>query len=75
MPFNYKKLWIKLIEENIKKSELIDKATISANIIAKMGKNEPVSLVSLEKICLALNCNIGDIVDIVREEALHEKVN
>lgn len=75
MALNYKKLWIKLIENNMKKSDLIDKASISANIIAKMGKNEPVSLLSLEKICLALNCNIGDIVDVVREEVPREKAD
>jgi len=75
MPFSYKKLWIKLIEENIRKSELLDIASISGNIMAKMGKNEPVSLQSLEKICLALNCDIGEIVEIVREGVPHEKID
>lgn len=68
MPFCYKKLWIKLIEQDIKKMELMEKANISSNVLAKLGKNEPVSLQSLEKICLTLDCNIGDILDIVREE-------
>jgi len=75
MPFSYKKLWIKLIEENIRKSELLDIASISGNIMAKMGRNEPVSLQSLEKICLALNCDIGEIVEIVREGVPHEKID
>lgn len=75
MPFSYKKLWIKLIEENIRKSELLDIASISGNIMAKMGRNEPVSLQSIEKICLALNCDIGEIIEIVREGAPHEKID
>lgn len=75
MPFSYKKLWIKLIEENIRKSDLIDIASISGNIMAKMGRNEPVSLQSLEKICLALNCDIGEIIEIVREGVPHEKID
>ena len=75
MPFSYKKLWIKLIEENIRKSELLEIASISGNIMAKMGRNEPVSLQSLEKICLALNCDIGEIVEIVREGVPHEKID
>lgn len=75
MPFSYKKLWIKLIEENIRKSDLLDIASISGNIMAKMGRNEPVSLQSLEKICLALNCDIGEIIEIVREGVPHEKID
>ena len=46
------------------KTDLIKKAGISANVIAKMGKSEYVSMESLEKICMALECNIGDIIDV-----------
>ena len=43
-------------------------AGISTNILAKLGKNDFVSMESLEKICKSLNCNIGDIVDFMFDE-------
>lgn len=62
MQTNYKKLWKLLIDKEIKKSELIGKAGISANIVAKLSKGEPISMESLKKICIALECDVGDIV-------------
>lgn len=56
MPFSYKKLWKLLIDKDVKKTDLINKADISSNILAKMGKNEPVSLL--------IDCNIGDVIEI-----------
>lgn len=64
MSVSYDKLWKLLIDKKLKRSELKDVAGISFNVLAKMGRNEYVSMDSLEKICCALNCNIGDIVDI-----------
>lgn len=68
MAVTYVKLWKLLLDVNMKKTDLIDKAGISSNILAKLGKNEYVSMESLEKICKTLNCNIGDIVDFKFEE-------
>lgn len=65
MAVSYKKLWIKLIDLNLKRTDLLIKADISTNVLAKLGKDETVSLESLEKICEALNCNIGDIIDYI----------
>ena len=62
MQANYKKLWKLLIDKDLKKTDLIDMAGVTSNIIAKMGKGELVSMDSLKKICSALNCDIGDIV-------------
>ena len=62
MDANYKKLWKLLIDKDLKKTDLIDMAGVTINIIAKMGKGELVSMDSLKKICSALNCDIGDIV-------------
>ena len=42
-------------------------AGISTNVLAKMGKDEPVAIESLAKICLALNCTFDDIVEITSE--------
>lgn len=68
MALSYNKLWKLLIDKNIKKLELRDMAAISNNTLAKLGKNEPVAMTVLEKICSALNCNIGDIVDYVPDQ-------
>lgn len=65
MALSYNKLWKLLIDKNIKKLELRDMASISNNTLAKLGKNEPVAMTVLEKICSVLNCNIGDIVDYI----------
>ena len=68
MSFSYKGLWKLLIDKGMKKSDLISSAGISGNIVAKMGRGEYVSMESLEKICICLNCDICDIVSIKREE-------
>ena len=58
----YNKLWKLLIDRNINKTELKEAAGISFNVMARMGKNEAVSIESIEKICTALQCNIGNII-------------
>ena len=62
MQVDYKKLWIRLIEKGIKnKTDLIPLAGISTNILAKLNKGEYVSMESIQKICKALGCDVGDI--------------
>lgn len=63
----YNNLWKLLIDKNMNKTELKEAAGISFNVMARMGKNETVSFESIEKICMVLNCNIGDVVEIVQE--------
>ena len=65
MTYSYNKLWKLLIDNNMMKKDLMAKANITSNTMAKMGKNEPVSLDALARICVALKCNIGDILDII----------
>lgn len=65
MAVSYNKLWKLLIDKNINKTQLHEKAKISTNAIAKLGKNETVSLYTLENICSALECSIEDIVEFV----------
>ena len=62
MHANYKKLWKLLIDKDMKKTDLLTVANISSNILAKMNKGENVSMDSLQKICKALECDVGDIV-------------
>ena len=63
----YNNLWKLLIDKNMNKTELKEAAGISFNVMARMGKNETISFESIEKICAALQCNIGDIIEVVHE--------
>lgn len=63
MAVDYSNLWKLLIDKKMNKSQLKKAAHISTNAVAKLGKNETVSLDTLEKICVALECRIEDIVD------------
>lgn len=63
MAVNYNKLWKLLIDKNMKKYDLQIKAGLSKGTITKLGKNEDVSTQTLTKICNALNCDIGDVVE------------
>lgn len=68
MAWSYKKLWIMLIEREIKRIELMKLAGINSNALAHMGKNEPVTMNTLGKLCKALNCRLEDIVEYVPDE-------
>ena len=68
----YKKLWKKLIDKNMSKTQLIKKAQISTNAMAKLGKNEDVRVEVLVKICGVLNCSLDDIMEIVQNKKMGE---
>lgn len=63
MKISYNKLFKLLIDRKMKKKELSEKAGISASTIVKMGRNEPVSVELIGKICLALDCTADDILE------------
>ena len=63
MAVSYKKLWKLLIDKDIKKKDLIERAKISPATVTKMGKNGHVTTEVLLKICTALDCNIDDIME------------
>ncbi|MBO6207279.1 MAG: helix-turn-helix transcriptional regulator [Lachnospiraceae bacterium] len=65
MNVSYKKLWKLLIDKDMKKKDLQASSGVSWASITKMSKNETVSMDVLMKICKALDCNIGDIVDLL----------
>lgn len=67
MAISYKPLWHLLIEKEMNKEDLKRKANITSNIIARMGKNSYINLESIEKICLALDCKVDDVVFIYKE--------
>lgn len=63
MAWSYDLLWKLLIDRKMKRTDLIALAGINSRTLAKMGKNETVSMDALGKICQLLNCEIGDIVE------------
>lgn len=63
MAVSYSRLWKLLIDRGMNKSQLKDAAHISTNAVAKLGKSEYVSLDTLEKICVALDCRIEDVIE------------
>ncbi len=63
MSVDYSNLWKILLDKKINKSQLKDAAHISTNAVAKLGRNENVSLDTLEKICAILDCSIGEILE------------
>ncbi|MGR1083203.1 helix-turn-helix domain-containing protein [Olegusella massiliensis] len=67
MSFSYKKLWKLLIDNDMMKKDLMEKAKVTSSTMARLGKDKPVSMDALARICCVLDCNIGDIVDIVKD--------
>lgn len=64
---SYNKLWKLLIDKNMNKTQLRIQANLSSTTLAKLSKNESVTVSTLEKICFLLDCNIEDIVEIKKE--------
>ena len=69
MKISYKRLWKLLIDRDMMKKDLAEKSGVSAASIAKLGRNENVNTDILLKICVALECEISDILEIVPDEA------
>ncbi|HPM09508.1 MAG TPA: helix-turn-helix transcriptional regulator [Paludibacter sp.] len=68
MAFSYNKLWKILIDRKMMKKDLMAMTGLTTTTMAKLGKELPVSMDVLARICKALRCNIGDIVDYIDEE-------
>lgn len=64
---SYNKLWKLMIDKKINKTQLCKAAGITTNAMAKLGRDESVSLETLEKICAVLDCSLDDIVEIHEE--------
>lgn len=73
MAVSYKKLWKLLIDKDIKKKDLSNRAGISPATITKMGKGGHVTTEVLVKICTALDCTVDDIMEIVSEKDNREE--
>ena len=68
MKVSYNKLWKLLIDEGMKKTDLIEAFKTSPNTIAKMSKNENVSMDVITRICEYLNCDVGDIMEMIPDD-------
>ena len=68
MQISYKKLWKLLIDKDMKKKDLQAKSGVSWASVTKLSKGEAVSMEVLMKVCTALDCNIGDILDFIPEK-------
>ncbi len=68
MKLSYKKLWVMLVERDMKRTEFAKKAKISSASLAKLGKGANVTTDILVKICEELNCDISDICEIVPDD-------
>ncbi len=68
MVISYKKLWKLLIDKDMKKQDLRAAAHLSSSTIAKLSHSENVSTAILLKICSALNCDVADIMEVVKDD-------
>lgn len=67
MPVSYNKLWKLLIDKKMNRTDLMQAAEMGTSTLSKLGKDQYVSMEVLVRICMVLNCNIGDIVDVVSD--------
>ena len=63
MAVSYIKLWKTLLDRGMKRTDLISIAGISSNVLAQLGKDEHVAMESIEKICVALQCDVSDVLE------------
>jgi len=67
MAVSYKKLWKLLIDKDMKKKDLRSLTGVSTTTMSRLAKDENVSTEILARICAALNCDVGDIMEFVPE--------
>ncbi|KJS02129.1 MAG: hypothetical protein VR68_03655 [Peptococcaceae bacterium BRH_c4a] len=65
MAISYIKLWKLLLDKKLKKTDLLSLAGISTTTLAKLSKDQPVSMEVMGRICNTLSCDIGDVMEIV----------
>ena len=70
MRMTYTRLWKLLIDKNMKKSDLRKVAGVSSSSLVKLGKGENVTTDVILKICVALDCRVEDIMEIIKDETL-----
>ena len=74
MAVSYIKLWKLLLDKNMKKTDLIPVAKITSATLARLSKNETVRMDVMTRICNALSCDIGDIMEVVPDSQVDEEI-
>ena len=67
MKISYNNLWKLMIDKGLNKSELREITGIGTNTLAKLSKNQPVSMEVLMKVCEKLDCDLTDVCDFIKE--------
>lgn len=67
MPTSYNKMWKLLIDRRMSQADLRKASGLAPNTMTKLRRDEPVSLLVLDRICSILNCDYGDIIEHVRK--------
>ena len=67
MKISYNNLWILMIDKGLNKSELREITGIGTNTLAKLSKNQPVSMEVLMKVCEKLDCDLTDVCEFIKE--------
>lgn len=75
MEISYKKLWKLLIDRDMMKKDLAEQAHISSASIAKLGRNENVNTDILLRICKALDCDVSDIMEVIKVKVDDDKIS
>ena len=68
MAYSYNRLWMLMIDKKINKTTLRREAGITSNAMAKMGKDQPVSVEVLANICCVLDCTVDDIIELFPDD-------
>ena len=68
MRISYKPLWHTLLDRGMMKKDLMEQAGFTTNIIANMGKDKHINMETLIRICETLDCDISDVIELVRDE-------
>ena len=74
MKISYNKLWKILIDRKMNKSELREKTKMGSNTLAKLGKDETISMDVMLRICDVLNCDVGDIMEVVPDDGVETEI-
>lgn len=73
MKISYIKLWKLLLDKKLKKTDLLQLADISTTTLAKLSKDQPVSMDVMGRICAVFSCDIGDVMEMIPDEASEEQ--
>ena len=68
MKISYNKLWKMLIDRKMNKTDLREKTKMGSNTMAKLGRDETISMDVMLRICEVLNCDVGDIMEVLPED-------